>query len=259
MADRNWLAGRKNSIPAQALFCLLAAAAPCAPAWGAPPSGDLAPASYLDPDQVWQLAIGCIVVASFLTAVGIWTLAALRGARHETLRRSAFISSALNNLSQGVMMTNAQNRVVFCNDRFLEIYGLSRADISRRMTGRELIELRRARGLLHISAEDFSKLARSPEGVVSELPGGRAVLTKIFPLPNGGSIGTHEDCTEQRRLSRKLASTTQFLESVLDNVPICVAAKNIDDGRYIFVNRAFERFSRFSRDHVIGKRADEMS
>jgi len=30
-------------------------------------------------------------------------------------------------------------------------------------------------------------------------------------------------------------------------VPVCVAAKNIEDGRYIFANRAFERFSRFSR------------
>ena len=56
----------------------------------------------------------------------------------------------------------------------------------------------------------------------------------------------------------KLASTKQFLESVLDNVPVCVAAKSIEDGRYIFANRAFERFSRFSRDHIVGKRADEI-
>jgi diguanylate cyclase (GGDEF)-like protein/PAS domain S-box-containing protein len=48
------------------------------------------------------------------------------------------------------------------------------------------------------------------------------------------------------------------LESVLDNVPVCVAAKNIEDGRYIFANRAFERFSRFSRDYIVGKRADEI-
>jgi len=45
---------------------------------------------------------------------------------------------------------------------------------------------------------------------------------------------------------------------VLENVPVCVAAKNIEDGRYIFANRAFERFSRFSRDCIIGKRAEEI-
>ncbi|KRR04968.1 EAL and GGDEF domain-containing protein [Bradyrhizobium valentinum] len=260
MADRNWQAGRKNSIPAQALVCLLASAAPCGFAWGAAPSG-FAPASHIgefDSNLVWEFLIWGIVVASFLAAISIWIMAALRGAKSAQLQRSAFISSALNTLNQGVMMTNAQNRVVFCNDRFLEMYGLSRAEISSTMTGRELLELRRARGLLNLTVEEFSKLARRPEGVVTELPGGRSVLSKIFRLPNGGTIGTHEDCTEQRRLSRKLASTTKFLESVLDNVPVCVAAKNIEDGRYIFANRAFERFSRFSRDHIIGKRADEI-
>ena len=106
----------------------------------------------------------------------------------------------------------------------------------------------------------MSSIPRPPaaDGLVTELPNGRSVLVKYFRLPNGGSVATHEDCTEQRKLSRKLASTTQFLESVLDNVPVCVAAKNIEDGRYIFANRAFERFSRFSRDHIVGKRADEI-
>src|SRR5438128_430228 len=261
MADRNRQAERKNSIPVQALVCLLAMAAPCGLAWAAAPSAGFAPASYIgefDPNLVWELLFGGIAVISFLVAIGIWILTALRGAKSAQLRRSAFISSALNTLNQGVMMTNAQNRVVFCNDRFLEMYGLSRAEISSTMTGRELAELRRTRGLLNLTVDEFSKLARRPEGVVTELPGGRSVLSKIFNLPNGGTIGTHEDCTEQRQLSRKLASTTKFLESVLDNVPVCVAAKNIEDGRYIFANRAFERFSRFSRDHIVGKRADEI-
>ncbi len=126
------------------------------------------------------------------------------------------------------------------------------------MTGPELLELRRQRGVLDISVEEFYRRVESPEGFVTELPDGRSVLVKYFDLPNGGSVATHEDCTEQRRLSRQLASTKQFLESVLDNVPVCVAAKNIEDGRYIFANRAFERFSRFSRDNIVGKRADEI-
>src|SRR3954469_15786674 len=261
MADRNRQAERKNSIPVQALVCLLAMAASCGFAWAAAPSAGFAPASYigeLDPNFVWELLPGGIAAVSFLVAIGIWILAALRGAKSAQLRRSAFISSALNTLNQGVMITSAQNRVVFCNDRFLEMYGLNRAEITSSMTGRELAELRRTRGLLNLTVDEFSKLARRPEGVVTELPDGRLVLTKLFRLTNGGTIGTHEDCTEQRKLSRKLSSTTQFLESVLDNVPVCVAAKNIQDGRYIFANRAFERFSRFSRDHIVGKRADEI-
>src|SRR6187402_2493127 len=261
MADSNRQAERKNSIPARALVCVLAMAAPCGVAWAAEPSVGFAPASHLadfDPALGWELLLGATAVVSFLVAIAIWTLAALRGARSVQLQRDAIISSALNTLNQGVLITNAQKRVVFWNGRFLEMYGLGRSEISTAMTGRDLLELRRARGQLNLTAEEFSELGRRPEGVVTELPDGRSILTKIFRLPNGGTIGTHEDCTEQRQLSRKLASTTQFLESVLDNVPVCVAAKNIEDGRYIFANRAFERFSRFSRDHIVGKRADEI-
>src|ERR1700681_2538635 len=258
MADKNWQAGGKNLIPAQALVCLIATVAPFGAAWGL--SDSFAPANYVgwaDPNMAWEVLIGGIVVCSFLAAIALWILSALRKVKRSQLRRNAFVRSALNNLNQGVVMTDPQRRIVFCNDRYLEIYGLVRSDISKNMTGPELLEMRRQRGVLDVSVEDFYANAGAPEGLVTELPGGRSVVVKYFALPNGGSVATHEDCSEQRKLSRQLASTKQFLESVLDNVPVCVAAKSIEDRRYIFANRAFERFSRFSRDGIIGKRADE--
>jgi diguanylate cyclase (GGDEF)-like protein/PAS domain S-box-containing protein len=259
MADKNWQAGGKNLIPAQAAVCLIATLAPFGTAWAV--SDRFAPTSYVgsaDPNTIWEMLIAGVVVSAFLTAIALWILSALRKVRRSQLRRNAFVRSALNNLSQGVVMTDASKRIVFCNDRYLEIYGLARSDITRDMTGPELLEMRRKRGILDLSIEDFYENAGTPEGLVTELPGGRPILVKYFRLPNGGSVATHEDCSEQRKLSRQLASTKQFLESVLDNVPVCVAAKNIEDGRYIFANRAFERFSRFSRDGIVGKRADEI-
>ena len=189
MAGRKVQAGGKNSIPARAVLCLIAAVAPCAAARAG--TGAFAPSSYLgslDPGVVWELLIGSVVVASFFGAVGLWILSALRKAKRAQLRRNAFVSSALNHLNQGVVMTDAQERIMFCNDRYLDIYGLSRADIRRNMTGVELLELRRDRGVLDLSAEDFFARAAAPEGLVTELPGGRSVLVKYFPLPNGGSV-----------------------------------------------------------------------
>src|SRR3984957_14959445 len=259
MAGKNWQAGGKNLIPAQAVACLVVTILPVRSAFGL--SGNFAPASYLgtvDPNMVWEALIGGIVVCSFLAALALWIHTALRKVKRSQLRRNAFISSALDHLSHGVVMTDPRKRIVFCNDRYLEIYGLARSDIPRHMTGSELLELRRARGVLDVSTEDFYKYAGRPEGLITELPNGRSVLVRYFGLPNGGSVATHRDYSEQRNLSKQLASTKQFLESVLDNVPVCVAAKNIEDGRYIFANRAFERFSRFSRDTIVGKRADEI-
>jgi diguanylate cyclase (GGDEF)-like protein/PAS domain S-box-containing protein len=257
MAGKNWQAGSKDMIPARAFLCLAAVALPSGPAWA---TSDKFASSIgsLDPNLVWEVLIGGIVVCAFLVSIALWIHSALRRLKRSQVRRSAYISSALNSLSHGVVMTDPKNRIVYCNDRYLEIYSLEPSDLAPGMTGAQLLELRFSRGTLDCSVEEFYTRAARPEGLITELPSGRSILVRYFPLPNGGSIATHEDSTEQRKLSRELASTKQFLESVLDHVPVCVAAKNIEDGRYIFANRAFERFSRFSRDHIVGQRADEI-
>jgi len=256
MAGMNWQADRWNMIPALAVAVLAGVGTPFAPAWALP--ANLSAAGDVDPNVLWEVLIAGIVVCAFLASIVIWIQSALRGIKRGQLGRDAFISSALNNLSQGVILTDAANRVVFYNDRFLEIYELSRADIPPACTGRDLIELRCRRGKLDLTVEEYAKRAHRPDGVVTELPGGRAVIAKLFHVPNGGTIGIHEDCTGQRQLERELASTKQFLESVLDHVPVCVAAKNIEDGRYIFANRAFAQFSQLPRERIVGRRANEL-
>nr|WP_041756146.1 EAL domain-containing protein [Bradyrhizobium sp. ORS 278] len=264
MAGNVWQASDRNAfrtrvVAAARAATMLLTGGSSTSAWAAGP--DFSVSSYVgavEPDVLWKVVIGGIVVCAFLASVLIWIHSALRRTKRAQLRRNAFISSALNNLSQGLMMTDASGHVVFYNRRFLEIYGMNRGDISPGCTGRDLVELRRQRGLLKLSVDDYARQAREPEGSLTELPDGRAVRAKIFRLPTGGSIGIHEECTEQRRLERELASTKQFLESVVDQVPVCVAAKNIDDGRYIFANRAFEQFAKMPRDRIIGKRPSDL-
>jgi diguanylate cyclase (GGDEF)-like protein/PAS domain S-box-containing protein len=256
MADKNWQAGGGIMIPAGIVVCLIASI------WAVAASGLgsrlVGYFNAADPGYVSDAVLGGIVACSFLIAVGSWVVSTLRRVKRSKQSRNAFVSSALNNLKQGVVITNTRKRIVFLNDRYLEIYGLSRSDLTPDMTGRDLVELLRQRGMLDISTDEFYGQAGKPEGLITELPSGQSVHVKYFPLSNGGSVATHEDCSEQRELSRQLASTKQFLESVLENIPVCVAAKSIEDGRYIFANRAFERFSRFPRDFIVGKRADEI-
>src|SRR6202045_103687 len=260
MAGKNWQAGGRNTIPAGVVACLLAVVAPFHFAFAASRAPELpAYLGTVDPNLVWEGIIGGLAVYCLLVSVTLWIVSAVHKAKGAQLRRNAFVSSALNNLNQGVVITDPRKRIVFCNDQFLEMYGLARSDLTPQMTGREMLDLLLKRGAVDLRVvEDFLAHASTPEGLITELPGGRPVVIKYFQLPNGGSVATHEDCSEQRKLSRQLASTKQFLESVLVNVPVCVAAKNIEDGRYIFVNRAFERFSRYSRDFIVGKRADEI-
>ncbi|MBR0837262.1 EAL domain-containing protein [Bradyrhizobium manausense] len=256
MAEKNWHEGSMLPIAVQAVVCLASAVAPSRAY-----ANSLFPPSHLgdvDPNLAWEALIGGVVICAFLVAIALWIHSALRRSKRSQLRRNAFVSSAMNNLNQGVVMTDAQRRIIFCNDRYLEIYGLTRSDLRAGMNGHELLELRRKRGVLGASDDEFFDKASSSNGLITELPDGRAILVKYFVLPNGGSVATHLDVSEQRRLSRQLASTKQFLESVLDHVPACVAAKNIEDGCYIFANSAYERFWGLSRDFAVGRNAREL-
>ena len=87
--------------------------------------------SAADPDVVSDVVLGTLVVCCFLIAVGLWVMSTLRRFSVSQQRRNAFVSSALNNLKQGVVITNPRQRIVFLNDRYLEIYGLP-VRISRR-------------------------------------------------------------------------------------------------------------------------------
>ncbi len=224
-----------------------------------PPSMILA--SYSDPSMIWNILVGGFVIFGFLTCVILWVMTALRKLRRANTSRATFVSTALNNLSQGVVMVDARKRIVFCNDRYLEIYGLSRSDIFKGMTGRQLIELRAARGMLgplDEAIDEYYKQVRSSEGYICELKDGRSIRIKNRDLTKGGGVSTHEDCTAQRNLAKQLATTKNFPESVIDNIPVCVAAKTIEDGRYILANRAFEQFSQLSREQIVGKTAEDL-
>ena len=177
MAGRNWQAGGRITIPAGIVTCLFALMVPFGTALAA--TSQFAVADDLrsaDPGLLWEVAIGGIVVCCFLISIAAWIPSALRKVKRSQLRRNASVSSALNNLNQGVVITDPRQRIVFCNDRYLEIYGLARSDVPPLMNGVALLELRRRRGVLDVSPEDFFALASAPEGHITELPGGRAIL-----------------------------------------------------------------------------------
>ena len=86
-----------------------------------------------DPVQLWELAVSIAVVSAFFAAVVLWIYSAHRRFRLRERRKTKFASSALNNLPHGIVMFDSRRHMVFCNDRYLEIYRLSRSDIRPRM------------------------------------------------------------------------------------------------------------------------------
>jgi len=95
---------------------------------------------------LWELIASAGILAAFFVSILIWIYSAHRRVRLRQRRRAKFASSAMNNMPHGIMMADAQRRMVFCNDRYLEIYRLSRSEIRPRMPVAEVLAMRKARG-----------------------------------------------------------------------------------------------------------------
>jgi diguanylate cyclase (GGDEF)-like protein/PAS domain S-box-containing protein len=265
MVGKIWQASGKGVIPAAALACLLGIVASPGPvsaaSYVAPPS----PAGW-DPDIVREILMGAAAVIFFLTAIILWAMSALRNVQRLQKRGAAFVGSALNSMSQGIVIVDPHGRLAFCNDSYLDMYGLSRSDLSPRMTGQELAELRRARGTLGCAVDEFFSHKDSSEGVVTELPDGRAISVRHRPLRGGGMVSLHDDCSAQRDLSSQLANdvtehkslslelenTKKFLELVVDNIPVALIVERVSDGRYVLANRSAETVLNRRREDATG-------
>ncbi len=131
--------------------------------------------------------------------------------------------AALNNMSQGLIMFDAAERIVVCNNRYIEMYGLSRDIVKPGCTLRDLLAHRAAldhklRDPEEYRAELLAKLSlgKTVEGIV-ETADGRTVALTNRPMPNGGWVVTHEDISERRRAEAKIAHMS--LHDALTNLP----------------------------------------
>ena len=130
-------------------------------------------------------------------------------------RRSTLLVTAINNMSQGLVMFDASERLVLRNDRFIELYGLS-TDIVK--PGSRLIDLIRHRFATGSISGDPEKycaeiLTAIAQGkmtnAIVKTPDGRSIL--VINRPIAGShywIGTHEDITERLMAEQQRQSLT---------------------------------------------------
>jgi PAS domain S-box-containing protein len=122
----------------------------------------------------------------------------------ERLReQSRLVTTAINNMSQGLAMFDASARLVLVNDRYREIYGLSEEQARPGRTLRELIEQRAQAGTFHDDVDghvagilDQIRLGQRVQKAVT-MSDGRVVFVTYWPTQDGGWVSGHQDITEQ--------------------------------------------------------------
>ena len=136
----------------------------------------------------------------------------------------AKLQAALSNMSQGLLMLDAEGRLVLFNSRVAEIYGLPLEQIKEGMTVPELLAKGpAATGVSDVAPEatlaELGKAFRDPAGgaYVQHLTDGRNIAASFRPMPNGGIVVTIEDITEKLQAEEKIRHLAQF--DALTNLP----------------------------------------
>ena len=163
---------------------------------------------YLSAQNLQTYVLVAIVGLAVMVAVTFW--------RRRQSRDGTLLSMVLNNMTQGVVLFDAHERVLVVNDRYVEMYGLSPAVVKPGCTLMELIQNRITTGSLNIDPEKYRSeimTAVRDDAVMNrivETPDGRAVLVVNRPIQNGKYwIGTHDDITERIKAERKSAALSE--------------------------------------------------
>jgi diguanylate cyclase (GGDEF)-like protein len=137
--------------------------------------------------------------------------AELRAREQDLLNQNILFNAALTNMSQGLVMFDARGCVVICNQRYLDMYGLTEAQVHPGCTLAELLRHRLVTGSFAGDPDQYAddilgRMASIRVGTrIIELADGRTIAISNQPTPAGGWVATHEDITERRQAEKQIA------------------------------------------------------
>jgi diguanylate cyclase (GGDEF)-like protein len=124
----------------------------------------------------------------------------------ELERLNLQFDAALNNMSQGLCMFDAEQKIAVSNARYGEIYHLSRDQIKPGTSLRQILEYRRENGTnFGPTPEVYLNVNVKKASEVQELADGRVVAIARHVMPDGGWIATHEDITDRALNEKRIA------------------------------------------------------
>jgi diguanylate cyclase (GGDEF)-like protein len=137
---------------------------------------------------------------------------ALREREAELQAQNLRFDAALNNMSQALLMFDSSGRLIICNQRYLEMYGLSPEIVRPGCTLLELLTHRIATGHFFSDAPEqyvADILAAVAQGIrtskIMELDDGRIISVVNQPVAGGGWVATHEDITAAKRAEERIS------------------------------------------------------
>jgi diguanylate cyclase (GGDEF)-like protein len=173
----------------------------------------------------WRAQARFLVIAAALATLVITLTLLLIVRRLSTQHRNSArrlalekerLDTAINNMTQGLLLYDSDARIVLCNRRYLEMYELSPEVVKPGLHFRELIAYRKRIGSFKGDIDDYcakvlhNVMQGNPTHNIVETTDGRAIEIVNQPLKGGGWVATQEDITERRRAEKQIAHLAHY-------------------------------------------------
>jgi diguanylate cyclase (GGDEF)-like protein len=168
-----------------------------------------------------RFLIGIATLSAVVVAVILFLIVRLISRQHQVAQRRLALEkqrldTAVNNMTQGLLFFDSSHRLVICNQRYVEMFGVSRDVVKPGCTFRELLMHREETGTFTDDVDEYcAAIQRNmAKGVVFQkildTADGRSIQVLYQPLIDGGWVTTLEDFTERRRSDERIAHLAHY-------------------------------------------------
>ncbi|MBW8853290.1 MAG: diguanylate cyclase, partial [Bradyrhizobium sp.] len=159
-------------------------------------------------------ASSALAIAGVLIAIIRKLLEQHRLSRERLTLEKQRLDRAVNNMTQGLLLFDASQQLVICNQRYIEMYGLSSEIVRPGCSFHDIIAHRRATGSFTGDVDQYvARVLRDVHvrnSMVVETSDGRSIQIVNEPLTDGGWVATHEDITERRRIEERITHLAHY-------------------------------------------------
>jgi diguanylate cyclase (GGDEF)-like protein len=167
-----------------------------------------------------KLQFGAALLAVLVVIVTIWLITRQLKRQHRAAQRllvekSQHLDTAINNMTQGLLLFDASGRLVICNQRYIDMFGVSPEVVRPGCQLRDLILHRQQVGSFDGDVDAYCAQFLNPENdevrdTVIALPDGRTIRLIYKRSPDGGWATTLEDVTEGRRVQARIEHLAHY-------------------------------------------------
>jgi diguanylate cyclase (GGDEF)-like protein len=178
-------------------------------------------AALADWHEQTRFLVGIATLSALVVAVILFLVVRQISRQHQASQRRLALEkqrldTAVNNMTQGLLFFDSNQRLVICNQRYIDMFGVSRDVIKPGCTFHELLRHRQETGTFTENVDEYIEAIlrqMAERGAFQRIlttAQGRSIQVLYQPLADGGWVTTLEDFTERRQADERIAHLAHY-------------------------------------------------